>query len=97
MSNSQKIFIIDPIGSLKTSYHAKIVYADSETGARRAASNTLQNGQEDIYLEEGMSLCYQPDIDILEDKGTTLKIEFRDVIYELSKDHAQDVISESIF
>lgn len=93
--NNITIFLVEPLDKKK--HKARLVYADNEHHARNAAANT--NDDPSIYLHHGMSICIPVESDVLEvdPASKIVTVNYRDVIYHLNKDVAQDLISDSIF
>lgn len=100
-----RIFIIEPIN--KNKYKTKIIYADSENEARAGASKIDSTWipadqaakHSSVYKDLGRSICIEvePEIKQVDLNAKMVKIKYNDVIYDLKKDIAENVISESIF
>lgn len=100
------IFLIQPLS--KDKYKEIIVYADTEQQARAAAA--LVNNPEKVrgqlnefsaettYQDRGMSICIEikPDIIKLVNNLEMAKIIYNEVVYDLNKGQAQEVIAENI-
>lgn len=105
--NSQiHIFLVQPLS--KHIYKEMIVYADTEQHARSAAALTEnpervptpanEFSAETVYLDIGMSICVEvkPDIIKLENNSNCVRIQYNEVMYDLKKNVAQEVIAENV-
>jgi len=100
------IFLVQPLG--KNTYKEMIVYADTEQQARSAAAlavnpektpaSTNEFSAETVYLDGGMSICIEikPDIIKTENNSEDVQVKYNEVIYDLKKSVAKEVIAENI-
>jgi hypothetical protein len=106
--NSQThIFLVQPLN--KHIYKEMIVYSDSEQNARKAAAlaenpkkvpnTTNEFSAETVYLDRGMSICIEiePVLVKLENKTDCVRVQYNEVMYDLKKNSAQEVIAENIY
>ena len=106
--NSQMhIFLIQPLD--KHSYKEMIVYADTEQDARKAAASAVNSERvptptsefpaETVYLDTGMSICIETKPDIIKPLNNSdgVRIKYNEVMYDLKKNVAQEVIAENLY
>lgn len=108
--SSIKIFIVEALNKIQYPV-TKIIYADNEDEARRSASisqnpdtesvpplnrfGTYPEGYDSVFMDKGMSLCLEVTPKILATSHLRIKIKYNDVIYDLEKNVAEDVLSDS--
>lgn len=98
-----QIFLVQPLD--KSNYKEMIVYADSSDEARKAAALEFKSSNgpaslndNSVYLDSGMSICISiaPNIIKSESNSGHVKVKYNEVIYELGKNEAKEVIAEDI-
>lgn len=98
MNSQIHIFLVQPLD--KSISKEMIVYADTEQQARTAAALAADFGKntDSIYLDGGMSICIETDSDLLKVENTLerVQVKYNEVMYDLKKDEAQEVIAENI-
>jgi DNA mismatch repair protein MutH len=98
------IFLIQP---LRKTNKEMIVYADNASEARKAAAALVsemtnlpleENGipLETVYTDEGLSICIEADPEIIKVSNGSVRVKYNEVIYDLNKNNAEQVIAENI-
>jgi len=97
-----KIFLVQPFNP---AFKEMIVYADNEQEARQAAglmskAATQEHFSEDnVYDNTELSICIQTDNPQILKQDTATKhvtVQYNEVLYDLTKNQAQEVIAVKI-
>lgn len=106
MNSQMHIFLVQPLR--KNQYKEMIVYADTEQQARKAAAlaynpekNPVPSNSipaETVYLDRGMSICItiEPNLIKIGDDPESVRVKYNEVMYDLRKSVAQEVIAENV-
>lgn len=111
MSTSIKIFIVEPIdkNNYKTKIVFADNADDARLAASKAHNATMPPqsvsaydkpfslaNDSPVYLDENMSICIETHPEIISVIRDHAKIKYNNVVYDLEKNIAEDVISESM-
>lgn len=92
-SSNISVYLLEPIDDKNP--RKKIVYAENPASARKAAAAS-NDPIDRIFADRDLSTCVQLEVDIHQLNNNEVKVQYNEVLYDLIKDHAEDVIAEAI-